>query len=380
MTSTVLPRVLSISSDKLLIASGADGAPYMIAAQTLRHACTCGDCIDEKSGQRRSDVSRWPPKLTIASAKFDPSDLLHVRFKEDSHRTTVNIGDFKTDPFFNSASARNELWDASLDPEAVTVSWQRLNEPLEHHALLERLAHFGFAIVSGCPAQPGFITRLAPYVGRIKESRVGPLFDVRFDPSPSNLAFSADELFLHTDNPYRNPVPGWQILHCIVNTSQGGDSYVVDGFACADHLKRNYPEYYASLTETLVTFAFRSTDAHFSSRRPVIALDDDGHLVQVSFNDRSLRPVLGAVGEVERFYAAYRRYRRLLADPAYQVRFKLQPGQAFIVNNFRVLHARGAFPATAARHLQGAYLDSDWVNSNFLVAHHKHTGDHGYVA
>lgn len=379
MSSSMLPRILSMSSDELAIAIEANGAPFFLAAQTLRHACICGDCVDEKSGQRRADVSNWPPRLSIASAEFDSTARLHVRFKEDTHRTIVNVGGFSAEPLGDSMSRRQELWDASLNPEAVTVSWGRLDEPREHHALLERLTRFGFAIVDGCPAQSGFITRLAPYIGRIKESRVGPLFDVRFDPSPSNLAFSADELFLHTDNPYRDPVPGWQILHCIANASEGGDSYVADGFECAARLKRDYPEDYAALTATVVTFAFRSKDANFSSRRPVIALDDNGHLKQVSFNDRSLQPLQGAARDVDRFYAAYRRYRQLLADRAYQVRFKLQPGQTFIVDNFRILHARAAFLSTAARHLQGAYVDSDWVTSNFSVACRKQTGGYGHA-
>ena len=39
------------------------------------------------------------------------------------------------------------------------------------------------------------------------------------------------------DNPYRKPIPGIQILHCIVNEAKGGDSCLVDGFAIAEHLR-----------------------------------------------------------------------------------------------------------------------------------------------
>ncbi|TIO37565.1 MAG: gamma-butyrobetaine dioxygenase, partial [Mesorhizobium sp.] len=41
----------------------------------------------------------------------------------------------------------------------------------------------------------------------------------------------------HTDNPYRDPVPTLQILACIENTVEGGESSVVDGFAVAAALQ-----------------------------------------------------------------------------------------------------------------------------------------------
>ncbi|MEZ5593155.1 MAG: hypothetical protein R3F53_21585 [Gammaproteobacteria bacterium] len=31
-------------------------------------------------------------------------------------------------------------------------------------------------------------------------------------------------------NPYRDPTPGLQLLHCLANDAEGGDSVVVDGF------------------------------------------------------------------------------------------------------------------------------------------------------
>jgi gamma-butyrobetaine dioxygenase len=37
----------------------------------------------------------------------------------------------------------------------------------------------------------------------------------------------------HTDNPYRDPVPTVQMLHCLASAAEGGDSGLVDGFAAA---------------------------------------------------------------------------------------------------------------------------------------------------
>jgi gamma-butyrobetaine dioxygenase len=369
-----ITHLLKVSSDELLLATGAQ-TTRTVAAQTLRHACRCEICVDRHSGQRRVDISSWPATQTIASAELDNDGRLIVTFEEDGHRSLVPVSNVMAGTHAQRDESVLVNWNGDLAIPAVSVSWQRIDDRSEQYALLDRLARYGFAVVNDCPREPGFVPQLAGYIGRIKESRVGPVFDVRFEPSPSNLAFTGDELFLHTDNPYRNPVPGWQILHCIRSAAEGGESYVADGFACAAYLKQHSPDDYAVLTRTPVTFEFESKDASFASRRPLIALSDRGEVVQVSFNDRSMRPVEGSATEVRRFYDAYRRYRALLADPARQVRFKLVPGQTFIVDNHRVLHARAAFSTASPRLLQGAYVDTDWILSNYHVARRAMKGE-----
>jgi hypothetical protein len=62
---------------------------------------------------------------------------------------------------------------------------------------------------------------------------IGRLFDVRVESSPSSLAFTSLPIPPHTDNPYRDPVPTVQLLHCLHNAAEGGDSGFVDGFHAA---------------------------------------------------------------------------------------------------------------------------------------------------
>ena len=59
---------------------------------------------------------------------------------------------------------------------------------------------------------------------------------------PGNLAYTAYPLTPHTDNPYRNPTPGVQLLHSIVAApGGGGESLLVDGFAVAERLRQVRP-------------------------------------------------------------------------------------------------------------------------------------------
>ena len=49
------------------------------------------------------------------------------------------------------------------------------------------------------------------------------------------------------------------------------------------------------------------------------------------------------------------------------VRFKLAPGEAFLVDNTRVLHARTGFSGAGSRWLQGCYADRDGLFSTLAA-------------
>ena len=49
------------------------------------------------------------------------------------------------------------------------------------------------------------------------------------------------------------------------------------------------------------------------------------------------------------------------------IKFKLKPGQCFIVDNSRVLHARTAYYGSGNRWLQGCYADKDGLLSSILT-------------
>ena len=60
---------------------------------------------------------------------------------------------------------------------------------------------------------------------------------------------------------------------------------------------------------------------------------------------------------------AYRKISNIIDDPKMAVTFKLNPGDCFIVDNTRVLHARTAYSGKGSRWLQGCYADKDGLLS-----------------
>jgi gamma-butyrobetaine dioxygenase len=246
------------------------------------------------------------------------------------------------------------------------------SNPASRLRWLTRLSQEGLVFLDEVPTTESAILEVMPLVGRVLETNYGYTFDVRSVPQPENLAYSDLGLGLHTDNPYREPVPGFQALHALITSSEGGDSLFADGFALAAHLRASAPEAFAQLTTTAVPFHYRSGDAELRAERPLIQLSVRGEVTALHYNSRSIAPLHLAAREAPRFYDAYRRLAMLLRDPRLQLRTRLEAGTLVVFDNQRILHGRTAFSsARHPRHLRGCYLARDSVYSETALLRRK---------
>ncbi|MBL8585075.1 MAG: TauD/TfdA family dioxygenase, partial [Rhizobiaceae bacterium] len=261
------------------------------------------------------------------------------------------------------AVPRASLTEASRDP-ATLRGW------------LAAVRAYGFAVMDGLPLESGSLCKVADLFGYVRETNYGRWFEVRAEVNPNNLAYTNLGLQAHTDNPYRDPVPTLQILSCLENTVDGGDSSVVDGFAVAAALQGENPDGFRLLAGYPARFEYAgSAGVRLRAKRPMIELGPDGELIAVRFNNRSLAPATDIpFDDMAAYYAAYRRFAQLIEDPAFEVTFKLKPGEAFIVDNTRVMHARKAFSGSGKRWLQGCYADKDGLLSTLAAIEHQ-TGE-----
>ena len=93
------------------------------------------------------------------------------------------------------------------------------------------------------------------------------------------------------------------------------------------------------------------------SARPVFRHDHSGALVQVSYNNSDRAPFLLSADEMALLYEALRAFDQLANSESMQWRQVLQPGEALLFDNWRVLHGRYAY--TGKRTLCGAYLNHE---------------------
>jgi len=205
-------------------------------------------------------------------------------------------------------------------------------------------------------------------IGHVRVTNYGDLFDVIAEPDPVNLAYTPLGLPAHTDNPYRNPCPTVQLLHCIAAAADGGASRFVDGLSVAEALRLERPEDFRVLTTTDVTFRYHGDGADLRATRPLIELDNSGTVVAVSVNNRSMEPLTADDPQSPAFYAAYARFVNMLDRDDFAIELTLRPGEVVAFDNRRVLHGRRAFRATERRHLQGCYIDMDAIRSSALTA------------
>jgi alpha-ketoglutarate-dependent taurine dioxygenase len=230
---------------------------------------------------------------------------------------------------------------------------------------LASVDELGFAILTGGPTDPGTVTRVAELFGFVRETNYGRLFDVKTVVNPTNLAYTGLGLGAHTDNPYREPTPTLQLLHCLASSADGGENTLVDAFRVVEDLPRDDLELLAA---TPIRFRYADAATDLEAETPVISLDARGTVEAVHYNTRSAQAFRMPEDAVGRYYEAYQRFGRMLEGAEYRIRFKLAPGDLFIVDNLRVLHGRMGYEASGGeRHLQGCYADRDGLRSRLAV-------------
>ena len=181
------------------------------------------------------------------------------------------------------------------------------NEKVMYDALID-FYKFGFVIFKDVPTKNNFITNFANSIGSIRRTNFGEFFNVKSKPNPNDLAYTSLALAPHTDNPYRNPVPCIQMLHCIENEVNGGLSTLVDGYTVTEKLKKDFRDYYNILTDVKVRFQFIDQSVILEDWAEMIQLNEKGEFKQVRFSPRLDFVPLMEKNKLELFYSARKKY------------------------------------------------------------------------
>ena len=319
------------------------------------------------NGQKLFDITDLDRDVVVDRVS-NGDGVLDIVFAPDGHRARYDLNWLHRHGSPDGSHPQRRLWDSSL-AEAMPVHdhGSVISDPLAKRAWLADIRDLGFALLTGTPTEPGTVLDVAASFGFVRETNYGRYFEVRTEPDPINLAYTPMGLSCHTDNPYRDPVPGLQLLHCLVSENDGGESVVVDGFNAARLLGDEAPADFALLTQHAVPFRFASNDTILEARARLISLDDRGDIAEVRFNNRSVGAFDMPPDIMPAFYRAYRRFAEILQRPELEVGFKAGAGDLFIVDNQRVLHGRKAVGGSGRRHLQGCYADKDSLLSTLKL-------------
>lgn len=349
-----------------LAATWSDGTTSFWPAIWLRDQCPCALCR-HPSGQRLFEIGELPEHPHAERVAMQ-SNGVRVTWRGEEHDSIYPVAFLSDHDLKSPRGSPIKSWGADLTrfPEG---DWPTVaQDPAAELVWLESYHAHGFGLLRNVPVKPGMVAEVGDRLGFVRTTNYGRLFDVVSVPDPNNLANTALGLGVHSDNPYRDPTPGVQLLHCLVSEAPGGDSLLVDGFAAAERLRAEQPEQFDLLTRVPATFRFVDKATDLQARTPLVSVDFEGHITAVHFNNRSFSGIAAPIELIEPWYAAYRTFARILKQPERELVFRLAPGDLLVMQNERALHGRTAFdPNLGRRHLQGCYVDKDGLESRMRV-------------
>ncbi len=316
--------------------------------------------VDKGTQQRLFDPTDLKHNIEIDNLNLSDS-FLEVKFSDGALTKLPIQNIFKEFSNINEVAYIKKVeWDSSLKDFNIFEFKDNFFEEKEMYKALISFYKYGFVIFKKVPIKNNFIINFANSVGSIRRTNFGEYFDVRSKPNPNDLAYTSLPLSPHTDNPYRNPVPCIQMLHCIENKVSGGLSTLVDGFTVTNKLKKDFLNYYKILCEIKVRFQFIDKSVVLEDWAEMIKLDEFGDFKQVRFSPRLDFVPLIDKEKLDLYYAARKKISELYNSDRYRIEFKLSSGDLLMMDNYRLLHGRTSYDANEGnRFLQGCYIDYD---------------------
>ena len=351
------------------------GGPAYFNYYWLRDFCPGN--IDPQTRERIFDIAALP--VAPCAKKADISDgLLHIEWRDEKHKTSLPLASLEhyagakghsPDP----AALSRQLWTAGHYPSITRVPMSDITTHGEARMRFARaLIEEGIALVTDMENSDAALTTLAETLGPVTPSVDGSYFDVRLTINPTNLAYTAKALELHTDLPNEETAPGVQFLHCRANSVEGGRSLFVDGAAVAEALRTERPEDFALLSSHDIPFFRRHDGWDYRAHQRVIELDHAGNVSGLTISQHLQDTIDLPQDVLDSYYPALVNFMRMLGEERFMNRFRLSAGECIVFDNHRIVHGRESFSAHSGhRHLRGCYVDRGALRSTYrtLVSH-----------
>jgi gamma-butyrobetaine dioxygenase len=327
----------------------------------LRERVDGEEFLDKGTQQRLFDPTSLDNEICINKANINEK-FLEIDFN-DGVSSKIEINKIAQE-FSNEDTVIKSItkikWDSTLKDIKNFRYQDNFFESKEMHDLLVSFYKYGFVVIKDIPTEDNFIVKFANSIGSVRRTNFGEYFDVKSKPNPNDLAYTSLALAPHTDNPYRNPVPCIQLLHCIVSEVSGGFSTLVDGYTVTEDLKNENPNFYKILSEVKVKFKFIDKDVVLEDWSELIKLNDDKSLKQIRFSPRlDFVPILEKE-KLDLYYRARKKLSEMYNSDKYRIEFKLEQKDLIMMDNYRLLHGRTAYKTSEGdRFLQGCYIDYD---------------------
>ena len=391
-----------ISKGNLFDSSG----NLFVSAAELRNACKCRRCVNYSDRQRNYNWADIPSDIEVAEHEVRPDGNIQIRWKNDVPGYEDHLSIYSPS-FVAAMSSRKEHHGRSIydqrrrttawanddfDMDTATIAYEDYMQSADSlHTALDQLHKTGLVFISDVPKSEVSVNRLAERIGALRNTFYGSTWNVTSSPEAKNVAYTSRDLGFHMDLLYMQEPPGLQLLHCLDNTCEGGDSLFVDSFKALDHLIDHHGgDIFDDLASAYITYEYDNDGFYFSDVKPIVTLWGYPHirrdLTNVKYPELLSQvrriywsPMFSAPSVRSRqfLYSVMPYWRQLragkaftdsLQHPGMALKTKLTPGTCAIFDNLRVCHARTAFDTSAGhRKLKGAYVDHQDFHSKLGV-------------
>jgi gamma-butyrobetaine dioxygenase len=331
----------------------------------------CPTAHDKDSRHRMFNILNVSTNINPKNYSVGENGILEIEWSEGDHKSSY-------DPLWlreNCYTLKNKtkyvspykLWDNSLQNnlKSIEIDYDEIiNSEDGLVKWLELLHYTGISIVKNAPVEKNSAFKVLNRISHTRETFFKTPFEVINIPKPNNSAYTAHALRNHMDLPWFENPPGYQFLHCLINSAKGGNSSAVDAFAVADYLRKNEEKIFDILVNTPLKFRDKdyTQEAVRSFYGSAISLTKDGDYNDIRYSIATLDALDCHPDKMDSVYKALHRFGNLLHDAKFQINFRLEPGDIFSFNNRRLLHGRTEFdPNSGHRHLQGYYMDRDEI-------------------
>ena len=309
--------------------------------------------------QRQINVFSNPPNNSVDTVLLDRiSKNILIKWEDESESTlSFDLLQSTSEPnlpqpnAMNSSSCWNDPSEIKIFPE---ITYQDFMSDGGIKIWLNHIQRVGFALVIGTPETSDATKELMERMAYIRNSIFGgfSVWDNKLE-NPDDTAFTSLAIEPHTDGTYVHDAPGLQTLHCINRDSIGGENQLIDGLAIAEKMRHENPDAFNILCNVNIPGRYIKPDTYLEAHRPLFRVNNNGDVIQVSFNNHDRAPFRLKNDQMVKFYAAYKIFHNLANDSSRQFEFMLNPGKVLTFDNWRLLHARSSL--TGYRQLCGGY-------------------------
>ncbi|HEY4058134.1 MAG TPA: TauD/TfdA family dioxygenase [Kofleriaceae bacterium] len=314
----------------------------------LRHDCD----VDRHptTGERVIDSYELPDDLAVNDASIE-AGALRITWLHDGRTSRFPL-------------AWLEQHAYAIDREAVApppseVTLIEVGTQIDAAALLARVDSHGAGVVrrSGNPEAETdqWIDAIARSGLRVIETHFGRIEDLRTDNTTNSntdqLGYTDAAIGFHTDQPFLEHPPRYQMLQSIRAADRGGDTILADGEAAFRYLESIDGDAAALLLDTPVRFHRQQKAFQREVISPIVTLVDGR--VQVRSSYFTVAPYRLPFARLSAWYRAHDTFMRIVRRHHYA--FTLRPGDTLLYDNRRMLHGRTAF--AGPRWVRGVYFD-----------------------